>query len=231
MPLGDRTPVRHRRSTQRVGADPHAGSLDGVDVDDRRQVVDVGAHEVVRRARGPRPGERRAPHVGHGESPSSGWFATIPASPSPSPASGHHARSRPSPSGARCGRWRRWCTAGRPFRSRSDTPRRWPSAGAVTSTTSSRPSGSGRSRSTARGREGPGSCPRHDDAARTLVDPRAERDAGGPAERTSRQPGTAVLHCHQVTAEYRCPVRIRRLSEQARSLSLVPTGCGLRVAR
>ena len=60
---------------------------------------------------------------------------------------------------------RRWCTAGRRSRSRSGTSRRWPNASAATSITSSRPSGSGRSRSMARGRAGPASCPRPDDTA------------------------------------------------------------------
>ena len=68
--------------------------------------------------------------------------------------------SRRSRSGGPCVRWRRWCTAARPSRIRNGTPPRWSSAGAATSTTSSRRTASGRSRSTAPGRGGPASCRR-----------------------------------------------------------------------
>ena len=40
-------PVVDARAAQRVGADPHPGVPDGVEVDDGGQVVDVGAEEVV----------------------------------------------------------------------------------------------------------------------------------------------------------------------------------------
>ena len=46
--LGDRLEVRDAGAAQRVGADPHAGVPDRVDVDHVRKVVDVGADVVVR---------------------------------------------------------------------------------------------------------------------------------------------------------------------------------------
>ena len=46
-PLGDGAPVRHRRATQRIGADVHAGVADGVDVEHVLQVADVAGDEVV----------------------------------------------------------------------------------------------------------------------------------------------------------------------------------------
>jgi hypothetical protein len=54
VPLGDGTPVVDAGPAERVGADPDAGLSDGLEVDDVRQVVDVGAQEVV--ALGVRPG-------------------------------------------------------------------------------------------------------------------------------------------------------------------------------
>ena len=47
MPLADRAPVVDGRSTQWIGADPHARLANRVDVDHRRQVADVLTHEVV----------------------------------------------------------------------------------------------------------------------------------------------------------------------------------------
>ena len=41
VPLTDRAPVVDRRAAERVGSDPHARLADRLDVDDRRQVVDV----------------------------------------------------------------------------------------------------------------------------------------------------------------------------------------------
>ena len=63
VPLGDRAPVVDARAAQRVGADPHAGLADRVEVDDVRQVVDVRPEEVVRRRRRPGPRERDPLHV------------------------------------------------------------------------------------------------------------------------------------------------------------------------
>ena len=48
VPVGDLAPVGDARAAQRVGADPHPRLADRVEVDDRGQVVDVGAEEVVR---------------------------------------------------------------------------------------------------------------------------------------------------------------------------------------
>src|SRR6266496_882855 len=47
MPLGDRGPVVHARTAERVGADLHTGRADRVQVQHRRQVVDVVTDEVV----------------------------------------------------------------------------------------------------------------------------------------------------------------------------------------
>ena len=60
VPVGDLAPVADRRAAERVGADPDPGLLDLRQVDDVRQVVDVGAEEVVRRRRRPGPA-RTAP--------------------------------------------------------------------------------------------------------------------------------------------------------------------------
>ena len=47
MPLGDLAPVGDAGAPERVGADPHPGLADRVEVEHGRQVVDVGAEEVV----------------------------------------------------------------------------------------------------------------------------------------------------------------------------------------
>ena len=47
MPFGDRTPVVHAGTAQWVGTDAHALGTDGMDVDDVRQVRDIGVQEVV----------------------------------------------------------------------------------------------------------------------------------------------------------------------------------------
>ena len=47
VPLGDRAPVGHARSAQRVGADTDSGSSDGFDIDDCCQIVDVLGEEVI----------------------------------------------------------------------------------------------------------------------------------------------------------------------------------------
>ena len=47
MPLGDLAPVGHARAAERVGADAHPRVADRVEVEHLRQVVDVGAEEVV----------------------------------------------------------------------------------------------------------------------------------------------------------------------------------------
>ena len=55
VPLGDLAPVVHARAAQRVGADPHAGLADRVEVEHVRQVVDVGRRgsRTATRPRGP----------------------------------------------------------------------------------------------------------------------------------------------------------------------------------
>ena len=50
--LADRLPVRRRGAAQGVGADADAGRADGVHVDDRREILDVGTDEVVGVGRG-----------------------------------------------------------------------------------------------------------------------------------------------------------------------------------
>ena len=62
VPLGDGAPVVDGRTAQRVGADPDPRRPDGVDVEDAREVVDVGAEEVVGLHRGAGPGERHPLH-------------------------------------------------------------------------------------------------------------------------------------------------------------------------
>src|SRR6185503_20462079 len=52
VPVADRTPVGHGRTTHRVDTDPQPRRPDGLHVDDRREVVDVLPEEVV--APGPR---------------------------------------------------------------------------------------------------------------------------------------------------------------------------------
>jgi len=47
VPLRDRAPVGNRCAAERVGADADVGRPDRVHADDRRQVLDVVAHEVV----------------------------------------------------------------------------------------------------------------------------------------------------------------------------------------
>lgn len=60
VPGGDLAPVVHARPAQRVGADPHPGRADGIDVDHVGQVVDV-VTEVVVALRGlQRAGQRDA---------------------------------------------------------------------------------------------------------------------------------------------------------------------------
>ncbi len=62
--LGDGAPVRDRGAAHRIHADAQAGRRDGVHVDDRRQLLDVGAQEVVapgRREGRRRPATRRTP--------------------------------------------------------------------------------------------------------------------------------------------------------------------------
>ena len=52
--VADRRPVGDAGAAERVHAEPKPGAADGVHVDDRGEVVDVAAHEVV----GGRPGAR-----------------------------------------------------------------------------------------------------------------------------------------------------------------------------
>jgi hypothetical protein len=65
--VGDLAPVVDARAAERVGADAHARLAHGVEVEHRRQVVDVAAEEVVRsrwcRRRGPR--QRHPAHALH----------------------------------------------------------------------------------------------------------------------------------------------------------------------
>ena len=60
VPLADRAPVVDRGAAERIDAQPKPGARDGLHVDDRAQVRDVGAHEVVLAGGGPRPLERHA---------------------------------------------------------------------------------------------------------------------------------------------------------------------------
>ena len=140
----------------------------------------------------------RCPGSCGGASRSNDSSATTRASRSRSPPSGRRARSRPSRSGAPCARWRRWCAATPPSRIRSGTPPRWPNENAATSTTSSPPIASGRSRSTAPGRAGPASCRRapsiRDGAQRGLTRPssRVPSAAKPKQARVSPSAGSAV---------------------------------------
>ena len=64
MGLGDRTPVVDAGTAERVGPDADLLGLDGVDVDDVRQVLDVGVHVVVPLGGLQRPRQRDPLHVG-----------------------------------------------------------------------------------------------------------------------------------------------------------------------
>ena len=66
VPLGDRVPVVDAGAAQRIGADPHPGVAYRVEVEHRRQVVDVRGEVVVGAGgvRGPGAGQRDAPDAG-----------------------------------------------------------------------------------------------------------------------------------------------------------------------
>ena len=63
VPFGDRGPVVHAGTAQRVRADPHALLADHVDVDDVRQVGHVAVHVVVTLSGLQRPRQRHALHL------------------------------------------------------------------------------------------------------------------------------------------------------------------------
>src|SRR5665647_3338560 len=62
VPVGDLCPVRHACPAQGIGPDADARVPDTSNVNDIRQIVDIGAEEVVGRRGGPGTREREALH-------------------------------------------------------------------------------------------------------------------------------------------------------------------------
>ena len=63
VPLGDRAPVVDAGPTQRIGADADSLGADGMDVDDTRQIGDIGVQVIVSAGVLKRPGQRHPLHL------------------------------------------------------------------------------------------------------------------------------------------------------------------------